>query len=349
MYEIARNLGEAEPSENEDRIIDDIIEDNVTMMEKSDGLWKRAQHPKAHGLVKATLEILELAEKDSDLKHGLFATNARHDAIVRFSNAADSVDNDEKGDAHGMAIKILGIGGKKFIADPAHPDSFDIILLDNETFFEGDLKQFSIFNDLTAEIANSRRNKEDLVVGVLNGLWLKFFRKFFGKDLLTPALETSDQKPVSPLRSIYWSTVPYLLGKDVAVKYLARPVPEPTPQELTGGVTDPDGLSTELRRGLAGEERVFDFFVEVQSDPNSHPVEDPSIPWANARTVQVARIVIHKLGEVTDEHWADNLAQAEVTAFNPWNVTQEHRPLGAINRARGKVYERVRRRRENRN
>lgn len=341
MLKQAAHLGEAPVGGNEEELISDIIKSNEMMMERVDGGLKRAQHPKGHGCFEAIFEVLETDQEN--LKFGIFDKPGAYPALIRFSNGAKSDDDHKDGDAHGMAIKLLGVSGEKLISGTGEVDTHDIVLLDNETFFEGDLEQFSIFNDLTAEIASARRNGEDRLQAVLNGLWLKVFRKLFRKDILTPALETSNQQPVSPLRAKYWSTTPYLLGDNQAVKYVAIPDPEPTVSELTDGVSSPDGLTESLRSSLKDSDAIFSFSVQVQNDIVKQPVEDPTINWsdAGAKTYPIAKIRISMLGDLSEAEWAEIQARSEAISFNPWNVTAHHRPLGTINRARKLVYQEV--------
>lgn len=336
---IATHLGEDAPKDNEEELIANIIESNKIMMEDDGGQLKRAQHPKGHGCLEATFEVLEITQEK--LRVGIFSEPRVFPALIRFSNGAKSEDNHQDGDAHGMAIKLLNVAGKKLLPEEEHSNSHDIVLLDNETFFEGDLEQFSIFNDLTAEIANARRNGEDRLKAVLYGVWLKVFRKIFvGKDILAPALETSDQEPVSPLRAKYWSTTPYLLGSAQAVKYVAVPDPAPSPSELTDGVKEPDGLTARLRMDLTSSDACFDFHVQVQGDKDKHPIEDPTVSWSaqDASSYLIAKIRIPKIGALSDSEWKDIQDRSEAIAFNPWNAPPEHRPLGAINRDRKLVY-----------
>lgn len=345
--EFASHLGEASPKRNEDEVVSSKIESNTIMMEKTRGRPRRAQHPKGHGCLDATFEVVGNLEEN--LRVGIFSKPRSFQALIRFSNGAKSEDDHIDGDAHGMAIKLLNVEGDKILPEEQGNDTLDIILLNDETFFEGDLEKFFIFNDLTAEIANARRNGGDRVQAVLNGVWLKVFRKLFRKDILTPALETSDQQPVSPLRAKYWSTTPYLLGDQQAIKYIAVPIPEPTLSELTEGVTGPDGLGERLRSDLAKSEAHFDFFVQVQNNLCKQPVEDPTINWtdAGAKSFLVAKIRIPKTSDLSDENWAKMQEKSEIIAFNPWNVSGEHRPLGAINRARKMVYSELLRQRRN--
>jgi len=71
------------------------------------GFGRRGQHPKQHGCVRATFEVL--GNIPTKYKVGLFAKPVRYDAVVRFSNGPQTQDG-EPG-PQGMAIKLIGVPG----------------------------------------------------------------------------------------------------------------------------------------------------------------------------------------------------------------------------------------------
>ena len=106
---------------------------------------------------------------------------------------------------------------------------------------------------------------------------------------------------------------------------------------------DPDSLPADyLTRALVSrlqsEEAVFDFKVQVQTDPTAMPVEDVSVEWNEAasepRTVARLRIPPQKV-DLT----GDLAARCESISFNPWHALAEHRPMGGMNRLRKAVYQ----------
>jgi hypothetical protein len=66
------------------------------------------------------------------------------------------------------------------------------------------------------------------------------------------------------------------------------------------------------------------------------PVEDSLVVWDEAkspfRRVALIRIPKQTIGARSKE-------LAEELSFNPWHALPEHRPIGAINRARKAIYE----------
>lgn len=345
LRSIAAHLGEAAPIPDEDAVIDQIIAANEMMLPSGARRGERAQHPKAHGTARARLEVLALGPGDADLAHGLWAAPAVHeDVLVRFSNGGKTEDNDAEGDAHGMAIKIRGVAGDRWL-DAGPEGEANLVLVDSETFFDGDLKRYAIFNDLVGEIAREARGGGGRVAAGLNKVWLGLLRPLAKGDLLSPALAFSDQRPVSPLRTPYWSATPYRCGPDRAVKYLAVPDPA-NAAPASPAALDPDdagqrdALGARLAAGLAEGAQRFDLWLEVQASPDLHPVEDPTVAWS-ARGVRRVRVAVLTLHAMAAEDWAAAKGAGEALSFNPGVVPLANRPLGAVNRARGKIYQRL--------
>lgn len=338
MTNIRVDLGEAPISENEDEIIQDIIQANLKMMEVEDSGFKwRAQHPKGHGAIPA--KFIVGADIPEELRVGLFAQPATFEAKIRFSNGTERKDDPSGGDAHGMALKLFDVPGDRVEGASDTENSVDFVLVDNETFFEGDLNEYSAFNDLVSEVLNFKRNGDEALAAIVNGIYLKFLKKYFSHDIYAVAQKFGDQRPTSPLRSIYWSTTPFLHG-DIAVKHRLVPDPAPTPGELRDGVVGENGLTDRVFGGLENDRHAFDFYVQIQQDVVDHPIEDPNVSWSDkgAPWVKLARVEIPPVGDVAESERAAVLAAGDRMAFNPWNTLPEHRPLGAINRVRNKVY-----------
>jgi hypothetical protein len=182
---------------------------------------RRDAHPKAHGCVKAEIQILETLP--DTLAKGLFIPGKTYQAWIRFSNGSgDPTHADIKRDARGMAIKVLGVPGKKLLEDEAQATTQDFIMINHPVFFATDPARYLSFMD----DANSDH----------------FYRKLLipfdlGAKGTRIALETRNSKISNPLQTRYWSMVPYQLGTGPgrrAVKYSVRAcssVADPMPKE----------------------------------------------------------------------------------------------------------------------
>ena len=98
-----------------------------------------------------------------------------------------------------------------------------------------------------------------------------------------------------------------------------------------------DKLREALSSHLASREARFDFLVQVQTDPVAMPVEDPTVGWDEATSPYRKVATIRIPPQVCDT--PEQMACCENLSFTPWHALPEHRPLGAINRARKVIYE----------
>src|SRR5438093_8357059 len=100
-------LGEERVPPGEEAAIKAIIDLNMNFLETGKSPVPRAQHPKQHGCVEA--EFIVEPDLPETLRHGLFREPKTYRALVRFSNGRQQ--DDRAGDAHGMAVKLLDVGG----------------------------------------------------------------------------------------------------------------------------------------------------------------------------------------------------------------------------------------------
>ena len=309
---------------DEKATIERLIEINLSTLEPNSRPAPRGQHPKHHGCVTAKFAV----ERDlpADLRIGVFANPKEFDALIRFSNGKEM--DDRTPDAHGMAIKLLDVPGPKLLEGHEGETAHDFVLVDSEVFFSVGLKGYPEFNRDAVKAKNG---------GMRRALFLAKYL-LLNRKMLSDAKSFSDQTPSSPLASNYWSTTPYRLG-GYAVKYMAAAVPSPPPNGA--GVKTENGLSEALVAQLAAGPANFDFGVHIQSDAVNHPIEDATISWSKegARFVRLATI---RIGQQSVDPRSD---QAERLVFSPWHALDEHRPLGAINRARRDVYAKMAKRR----
>jgi hypothetical protein len=179
-----------------------------------------------------------------------------------------------------------------------------------------------------------------LVGGPLAGIWL---------SLVHPRhleiLQAIRSKVVaSPLELTYWSGSPYWLGSPGAtdgraVKYSVLPHSRETARPSDPDRMPDDYLSQALARHLKAKEAVFDFRVQLQTDPVAMPVEDVTIEWDEevSKPIPVATLTIG-VQDVDSPEGRALCQQCEAMAFSPWNALAEHRPMGGINRLRKAVY-----------
>jgi hypothetical protein len=309
---LAPIAGEAVPPGEADAIgaITGIIETQIRDSAKT-GLARRDAHAKADGVVRAEFRVLD--DLPPQLRVGVFAEPRTYDAWIRFSSSSGTPQPDGKLDGRGMAIKLMGVS-----ASPSTTQDF--IMINNPVFMV--------------------RNAIDYVDLQTKGLMYFFFpglnplRWRLHELMVTIAIFTN--KALNPLSLRYWSMTPYRFGGDTACKFSARPEGELSPftQKATSNFLR-DNMAAQLAKAPAS----FDFTVQLRTEPESMPVEDPTVEWSEAKSpfVPLARITIPVQTFTTPEQdkFCENLS------FSPWHCVDEHRPLGGINRVRRIVYEHI--------
>ncbi|TCS38692.1 catalase [Paucimonas lemoignei] len=282
--------------------------------ENTDGVMRRDAHPKMHGVVKA--EFIIEPDLPSELRVGLFAEARTYQAWIRFSNQSPGRGPDIGRDIRGMAIKLMGVPGEKLLDKQKHEQTQDFILISTNVFVTRDVAEF-----------------DDMIKAMTGSFWAKI--GFFGlrwRVLLN--LAKSLRKFANSLQIRYFSTTPYLFG-DTAAKYSAVPrisVPDRIPSKPAD-----DYLRQAMVEQLRREDVVFDFAVQLRTDADSMPIEDPGKAWSESaspwRKVATIRIPSQEFDSESQRLFGENLS------FTPWHCLPAHRPLGGINRARRVVYE----------
>jgi catalase len=324
---IEPQLGESLEA-NEDAMIREVAQAASSQVKRTPPdmkVAKRDAHPKAHGCVTAKFKVSDRIP--GDLAVGTFQPGKTYDAWVRFSNGGK--EDDRERDARGLAIKLLGAPGtnRLLATEGAGATTHDIVLTNHHTFFLRNLADYTKFMKAATEKANP----------------LSFFISLNPFDFhinlreLILAGSFTGQPISNPLTSPYWSATAYKLGNQ-AVKYKATPCGG---ADRSGDHADDQHyLRTALRDTLAGGRGCFDFSIQRRTRPDRMPVEDATITWEedDAPFTPIARLEIppQMFDTEAQNKFCENLS------FTPWHGTDEHRPLGRMNRTRKVVYEATR-------
>lgn len=287
------------------------------------GSARRDAHPKAHCCVKAEFHVLETLP--DRLAKGIFIPGKTYQAWIRFSNGSpDATQADSNRDARGMAIKVLGVPGKKLLDNEDQATTQDFIMINHPVFFANDPDRYlSLMRD-----QNSKN----------------FFRKLhipfaLGVKGTLIALKTISKRISNPLQTRYWSMVPYQLGTGPdrqAIKYSAR---------SCSAATDPmpdkpghDYLRDALRNTLQRGDACMEFLVQPRTSTRMD-VEDSMAEWKEAQApfypVATIRIPQQVFDTPDQNQFCENLS------FTPWHALAEHKPLGVTNRLRKVIYDRI--------
>jgi hypothetical protein len=301
----------------------------LAQMEPVEGRWRRGQHAKATGCVTAEFQIAD--DVPVELRHGVFSQPGRtFDAIARFSNSPGTFEKDGTGAARGLAIKLLNVQGTRAVPEDGD-DTQDFLMIDHPVF---------PFPNPKAYVDTIGRKNLPLIGNLVAAAHLIVLER----DELAILKAIRGKHVASPLEITYWSGAPFWLGdaaggRGHAVKYSAvsrhaNRTPPPThPEHL-----EADYFTRALASGLATQEAVFDFKVQLQTDAEKMPVEDVAVEWDEgaSRPIVIATLLIPP--QPVDPS-GDLAVRCEPMSFNPWHALAEHRPLGGMNRLRKVVYQ----------
>jgi catalase len=304
-----------------------IIEAHLRDLYASGTIYRDA-HPKADGCVHATFTVDP--GLGAPLDRGLFSAPKAYEAVIRFSNGnEDRNRSDAEGDGRGMAIKVYGLPEAPLTQDPQDRPSQDFIMINHPTFLVADPGDY---RTLIGYVDSSNRLTK-LLAPVLSFLSL-------GPTGTRIAVATTASHIDNPLHARYWSMVPYQLGPQgdaVAVKYSVKPCTDGA--FAVPKTDDPNylrhAMAETLRPGGGGA--CMQFMVQVRQPDMS--VEDSRIEWSESAAA-FRRVATITIPPQTFDTAPQDIA-CEQLSYSPWHALPEHRPLGAVNRMRKVIYERI--------
>jgi hypothetical protein len=273
---------------------------------------------------KSTLAVedaeLRFSDLPSDLQVGFAKPGAAYRTTLRFSNAAGNDQSDHVPDFRGVALRIA-------IDDTT---SIDLLATNFPVSHARNARQLVEFAKATVGGPMSRLAGFLRLVGLF-GPWepIRMLRNVAAR-----------KRPVTSVASeTYWSRGALTWGPALAVRYLLRPSPDtsPGPAPSKG---DPNYLSTEAAQRLQQGDIRFELCIQRYVNDRLTPIEDTAVKWdekhSPAEPVAILTIPRH---DVTSAAARTRATAINQLAFNPWNTTDDFRPLGNLNRARKAVYD----------
>lgn len=273
---------------------------------------QRGFHAKPHGCVFGWLQLYP--DRDARTRFGVFADGSGPWPLwVRYSNGVGWHDKDDKRDARGMAVKLMGVPGPKLIAEESQTQDF--LMTNSPTPVGANATEFMKF---------AHANSKSMARGV----------GFLAGHLRTAGPALLATNPIaSAVAEQYWSGSAYHLGAHQAVKFTAKPCSTERRREPDG---DGDHRLREDLAAAAAEGFCFRFYVQFQTDPWRTPIEDASREWTEDESPLIP------VGEITipaqDVRDPKRDAFCQSMSFSPWHALPAHQPMGHINRARKFVY-----------
>ena len=296
--------------------MEDILQDKM-FRDYPPGKTGRDAHPKTLACLKA--EFIVEPNIPAELKVGIFKVPQTYPAWIRISSSSGKIESDKAKDLRGFAIKIMGVKGDRFQTQNEEKETQDFILISYPVMPLGTVKLF-----------------HDAVYYSIKWSPFIFISRLVlsGNFHIINELRKARQNQTSPLDIRYWSTTPYMCGKDNIVKYSIVPTSH-LKSSLPPVLTD-HYLAENMEKHLAANEGSFDFMIQVQKDPVLMPVEDAGVEWSEKESpfIKVASIRIPPQPFRTKEREV----LAEDLSFSPAHSLTEHCPIGGINRARVQIY-----------
>lgn len=277
---------------------------------------KRGVHAKHHGVVKATFKINN-SLLDSKDKVGVFAQNKEYKAWIRFSNGNGYYKDDKENDVRGMAIKLMGVPGKKLLESESNEQTQDFLLINTKSFFIKNLEDYVAF----------------IKAGKDGGLGFAKFALLHPKTTYN-IYKIISQPMANPLETAFYSSTAYKLGT-TAVKYGVKPCAGENSTKPKNA--SENYLREAMVKTLSQKDVCYDFMVQLRKGGiENMPVEDATKEWKESESpyIKVATINIPKQTFDTPKQ----MKFAEDMSYTPWHSLPEHKPLGFTNRVRKSVY-----------
>lgn len=313
----AQQLGEQQLQGNEAHLANEMAEFiiKVSQVRHPSGVVKRFNQAKSLGCFEGEFIINESIP--DALKVGVFAQPSTYSASARFANA--STQDDSEKDLRGLSVRVSGIQGQPIWGEQGKQD---FITNSHPVLFAASPEEFYAF--IQAQFDDSI---------------LSYFLNPFDSHVnaLVILLQARD-RPSSPFDIQFWSTTAFRFGPEQqAVKYSFKPCSNyqsPEPETYSS-----DYLSAAMQTHLSNANVCFDFMVQLQKDPVSMPVEDPSVEWdeEDSAFIPLAKLII----ENQDFRSEQAMAKCEEMTFNPWQSIAEHQPLGRLNLVRLLIYQKL--------
>jgi hypothetical protein len=305
-----------EISDGEPAQLEALAETLLAIQKTNGGRW-RALHAKANAGVSAELTVPDGLSDEARV--GIFAKPGSYRGWVRFSNGTGRRQSDRRGDVRGIALKLVGVPGKKLIPGMEDAVTQDFLMIRTAKIPFRNSDEF-------VWLVTAAQSPATLVPKLL-------FRFGLGRGLrILKELKSDLGRPTPSLAATtYFTALPLRFGDRACKLSLLA-------QEKSDGQNGrtPEFLHEELAARLQKGPVHYDLRVQFFADEKSTPIEDASVEW------QTPWVTIGKLAlpqQEMDSPAGRALAERiETFSFDPWHAPIEFRPLGNMMRARNHSY-----------
>jgi hypothetical protein len=235
-----------------------------------------------------------------------------------------------------MSLKIMNVRGVRLTGSERDAMQ-DFVLVNGPVFASASGKAFLRNLKLLAATSDQPQILKKVVSATMRGL--ETVVESFGGESAT-IKQLGGQLENNPLGDSYFSQAPIRYG-DYIAKVAVVPV-SPGLAALTDAPVDvngrPNGLREAAQRFFEGEGGVWELRIQLCTNPETMPIEDPSVRWPEDESpyLPVARITVP-----AQQAWSEERSRVmdNGLAFSPWHGIAAHQPLGPIMRMRRPAYE----------
>lgn len=297
----------------------------------------RDAHSKSHGIIRAELQVYD--NLPEPLAQGLFKTPRIYPVIIRFSTAQGMIEPDKKSSLRGMALKVIGVEGKKFLPEEADALTQDFLLVNYPVIPTGTVKDYL---DQQLQIEKHIDSPELFqTIQLRIQAATRKIQQVLGKeyDPNTFGIPGSHL-----LGDIYFSMAAIRYGDYIAkisIAPLSDNVKALHDQDMDKELIkkEPETfLTTIVSDFFRGQQAEYELRAQLCTDLEKMPVEDGSVQWPEKESPYqpIAKLTILPQDTFSP---ARRVYGDDVLSFNPFHCLPEHRPLGNIMRVRRLVYE----------
>lgn len=327
-----------QPNEDEDSraVVESMARVNKIMFERYHHAVRDA-HAKNHGILRGELEIYD--NLPEHLAQGLFKKPQKYPVIIRFSTAPGMIEPDKKSSQRGMAIKVIGVEGEKFLAEDKDALTQDFLLVNYPIIPTGTVKDYLDQQKKVEEYINT----PELFQSV-QGAMLVAGRKI--KNLIGKEEDPNHFSiPGSHILGDRYFSMAAIRYGDYVAKISIAPKSENVAifhgKDMDENLikNEPESfLTTIVKNFFENQTAVYELSAQLCTDLEKMPVEDGSVQWMedDSPFQAIASLTISPQNTFSPER---RVYGDDVLSFNPFHCLPEHRPLGNIMRVRKLAYE----------
>jgi hypothetical protein len=250
---------------------------------------------------------------------GVFATpGQRFPVYVRFSNGSSTSQSDKAPDVRGFALKLVGVPGKKLIFGLEDEQTQDFLFINDPALPFRDPHEFMAF------VRAAKGGPALLIPKLFAGVG-------FGRALAILKRALSSPKVLSFATHTFHTAAPISFGAGAAKLALF-----PMPSAPVAASSGDHYLRDDLRLRLQGGALAWSLKAQLFVDEQTTPIEDASVVWPGP-WLELATLTI-PTQDLDSAKGKEIATLVESLSFDPWHSIAEHRPLGAIMRARAVAY-----------